>query len=207
MTEWIKDDDPTLDVEITRLRNALGELRVPADDEAKLRAAFRARPAVATAEPRVAVGDSRHLSHASGSRALRRRRAIFVAGALAASFAVAAVSLVGFGRIDRDVGESVVAAPATTVKAGAAFARAGTSSGEREMPTTAAFQPLLYSPGISPAQSYNVVRVRIPLTSLVGYDAPLDGTIEADVLVGEDGLARGIRFDTTDAQLVSMASQ
>jgi hypothetical protein len=34
-----------------------------------------------------------------------------------------------------------------------------------------------------------------------------DGTIEADLLVGEDGLARGIRFPEADARLVSVAGQ
>jgi len=196
MSEW-NNDDAVLDAEITRLRNALGELRVPADEEKKLRAALRARPPVMSAEPHVAVSDPRQRNHTRGSRVLRRRGAMFVAGALAASFAIAAVVLVGLGRIDRNVAESAGATQPAPADAG---------HREREIPATVAFQPLLYSPGISPAQSYNVVRVRIPLTSLVGYDAPLDGTIEADVLVGDDGLATGIRFDTADAPLVSMAT-
>jgi hypothetical protein len=112
---------------------------------------------------------------------------------------VAAVVLVGLGRMQRDAAE-ITAAPT----AGEQIAVA--SSGEREIPAAAAFQPLLYSPGISPTQAYNVVRVRIPLTSLVGYGAPVDGAIEADLLIGEDGLPTGIRFDTADAPLVSMVT-
>jgi hypothetical protein len=81
--------------------------------------------------------------------------------------------------------------------------------GAQQTPTAAAvvpgaFQPLLYSPGVSPTGSYSVVRVRIPLASLaVGSGAELDGVIEADLLVGEDGLASGIRFDAENTLLVS----
>jgi hypothetical protein len=68
----------------------------------------------------------------------------------------------------------------------------------------AVFQPLLYAPSFSPTRSYSVVRVRIPLSALaVGQGGDLDATIEADVLVGEDGLASGIRFDPEDTLLIS----
>jgi len=58
------------------------------------------------------------------------------------------------------------------------------------------FQPLVYGRRISPAESYSIVRVRLPVSSLgmgQGYD---DGsTIEASLLLGEDGLAHAISFD------------
>jgi hypothetical protein len=114
----------------------------------------------------------------------------------------AAIVVVG---LDRDT-ESA-ATQATRATADAAIRDSSVAAAAGEIPAAAAFQPLLYSPGISPAQAYNVVRVRIPLTSLVGYGAPIDGMIEADLLVGEDGLPTGIRFDTADAPLVSMVSQ
>jgi hypothetical protein len=67
-----------------------------------------------------------------------------------------------------------------------------------------AFQPLQNSPRFSPSESYSVVRVRIPLSSLAIVPGTEDGgTIEADLLVGEDGLARAIRFTPADALLVS----
>jgi hypothetical protein len=48
------------------------------------------------------------------------------------------------------------------------------------------------------------VRVRIPLSSFaVAQDATVDGTVEADLLIGEDGLARGIRFSPQDTLGVS----
>jgi hypothetical protein len=71
-----------------------------------------------------------------------------------------------------------------------------------------AFQPLLHSPGLPPSEAYSVVRVRIPLSALAVVPGTTEsGTIEADLLVGEDGLARAIRFDEADAMLVSVADQ
>jgi hypothetical protein len=201
MSEWNKDSEAKLDGEIARLRNALGQLRASADGEQELRAAFRAQRAAlsgqASAAARIAERRDRSPSPAR-SRAGSRRRAIFAAGALAAGIAVTASVLVGLDRSDGNATRTAALTAETPV--------AVSSHGVGEAPATAAFVPLLYSPGISPAQAYNVVRVRIPLTSLVGYEARLDGTIEADVLVGEDGLAAGIRFDTADASLVSMAT-
>jgi hypothetical protein len=52
------------------------------------------------------------------------------------------------------------------------------------------------------------VRVRIPLTALTpSHSAPPDATVEADLLVGEDGLASGIRFNKEDTLFVSTVSQ
>ena len=74
--------------------------------------------------------------------------------------------------------------------------------------TVAAFQPLLNSPGLSPSSSYSVVRVRIPLAAFAAVPGTAQGgTIEADLLVGEDGLAHAIRFNEADALLVSVADQ
>ena len=70
-----------------------------------------------------------------------------------------------------------------------------------------AFQPLLRSPGLS-SPSYSVVRVRIPLSAFAVVPGTAQGgTIEADLLVGEDGLARAIRFNEADALLLSVADQ
>jgi hypothetical protein len=67
-----------------------------------------------------------------------------------------------------------------------------------------AFQPLQNAPRISPASSYSVVRVRIPVSAFATVPGSEEGgTIEADLLVGEDGLARGIRFIEADAWLAS----
>jgi len=67
-----------------------------------------------------------------------------------------------------------------------------------------AFQPLLNSPAFSPDGSYTVVRVRIPLSAFALVPGTEQGgTVEAELLVGEDGLARGIRFTPADAMLAS----
>lgn len=74
-------------------------------------------------------------------------------------------------------------------------------------PPVSAFQPLLNSPGL-PSSSYSVVRVRIPLSAFAVVPGTAQGgTIEADLLVGEDGLARAIRFSETDLVPVSVADQ
>jgi hypothetical protein len=113
----------------------------------------------------------------------------------------------------------LAAAAAVVLAVGGAFA-AVVLRGERaarvpvavEAPATApsavnAFQPLLRSPGFS-SSSYSVVRVRIPLSAFaVVPGTEQDGSIEADLLVGEDGLARAIRFNEADALLLSVADQ
>jgi hypothetical protein len=71
-----------------------------------------------------------------------------------------------------------------------------------------AFQPLPSSPSLSPSASYSVVRVRIPLSAFaVVPGTEQGGSIEADLLVGEDGLARAIRFNEADLTRVSVADQ
>jgi hypothetical protein len=47
--------------------------------------------------------------------------------------------------------------------------------------------------------SYSVVRIRVPLSSLALVDFSGGSTIEAEVLLGEDGLVHGIRFDPSPA--------
>jgi len=74
-------------------------------------------------------------------------------------------------------------------------------------PAVGAFQPLSSSPGL-PSSSYSVVRVRIPVSAFAVVPGTADGgTIEADLLVGEDGLARAIRFNEADLVQVSVADQ
>lgn len=80
----------------------------------------------------------------------------------------------------------------------------------RTEPSQAAapFQRLPGSPGISPSGYFSVVRVQIPLTSLaIVPGSEQGGTIEADLLVGEDGLAHGIRFMEGGAALGAARAQ
>jgi len=112
----------------------------------------------------------------------------------------------------------LAAAAAVVLAVGGLFA-AVALRGERAAPVAvvaekpaatpvSAFQPLPNSPSLSPSSSYNVVRVRIPLSAFaVVPGTQQGGSIEADLLVGEDGLARAIRFNEADALLVSVADQ
>jgi len=59
------------------------------------------------------------------------------------------------------------------------------------------FIPVFYDP--EPIERGQIVRVRLPRTALTVFGLPVneeqaEGTIRADVLLGEDGLARAVRF-------------
>ncbi|HVY66391.1 MAG TPA: hypothetical protein VHH11_16345 [Gammaproteobacteria bacterium] len=159
-----------------------------APELAELRAALRALPAprVDDAAVRRAFRDRRR--ELDAARAVARRRRARVHAALAAAIAFVAVG----GVVRFVVSQSPQRSQAPQSDAPAAVA---------------AFQPLLYAPEVAPGAAYSVVRVRIPLSSLTLLPAAgADGMIEADLLVGEDGLARGIRFDGAGALPVSQAS-
>ena len=168
-----------LRADLAELRSALHEVHPPPADEVLLRGAFRAR------QQRVA-----ETAAAAVRRGGERRRYL----AAAAAVAVVVATVIGLGR--SGVEPPGVEAPPAAVAAAPAT------------PVEAAFQPLLYAPRFSPSAAYSVVRVRIPLSSFaVVQGTALDGTIEADLLVGEDGLARGIRFSPADTLRVSAAAE
>ena len=130
----------------------------------------------------------KHLENAAVERAGGSRR-------LPLAAAAAVVLAVGAAAVFLPRGEN--GAPATVA------AEAPRSA----QPAVGAFQPLLSSPGL-PSSSYNVVRVRIPLSAFAVVPGTAQGgTIEADLLVGEDGLARAIRFNEADLTQVSVADQ
>jgi hypothetical protein len=167
-----------LRAEFAELRAELRQARLPPIGEAVLRAAFRAQ------QQRSAV--------AAPPRRVREWRPYLAA---------AAVLVVTIAAIVIELGRHSVEPPAIDVPAVVAAAAPETSA-------VTAFQPLLYAPGFSPSAAYSVVRVRIPLSSFaVVQGTALDGTIEADLLVGEDGIARGIRFNQADTLLVSDAAK
>jgi hypothetical protein len=65
--------------------------------------------------------------------------------------------------------------------------------------TTAGFYPLPDAEGLPPVESAMVVRVQMPMASLelIGFPINLDRAsdrVEAEVLLGQDGLARGVRL-------------
>jgi len=172
-------DASRLQPELAQLRAALRTVEAPAVDEAALRAQFL--------EMR-----QRRAQNAAGQRARRSWRLPLAAAAavvLALGGILAAVVM-------RAEPTASVLVPVAAVQPEAASA------------AVSAFQPLQNSPSLSPSSSYNVVRVRIPLSAFaVVPGTQQGGSIEADLLVGEDGLARAIRFNEADALLVSVAKQ
>jgi hypothetical protein len=170
-------DDDRLEAELAQLRAALRAVEAPSPDDADLRARFR------DAQRRRAQTITT-AERAGGSRRLPLAAAAAVV--LAVGGALAAVVLRGERAAPAPVAAEL---PVTTPSA------------------VSAFQPLLRSPGLS-SSSYSVVRVRIPLSAFaVVPGTEQDGSIEADLLVGEDGLARAIRFNQADALLLSVADQ
>ena len=164
--------------DLAQLREALRSVEAPEIDEAALRARFRN-----AAELRAMNATAKR---AGGTR--RYPLAAAAAVALAVGAALTAVVLRS---------ERTSSPPAT----------AAAESAEAPAPSISAFQPLLNSPQL-PSSSYSVVRVRIPLAAFAVVPGTAQGgTIEADLLVGEDGLARAIRFNEADALLVSVADQ
>jgi hypothetical protein len=170
-------DTSRLQAELAQVRAALRKIEAPALDENAVRAQFRERLR------------SRALTVATRRAGGARRFPLAAAAAvvLVLSGTLAGISLRG----ER-------AAPATV----AAEAPAAEPS------SVGAFQPLSSAPGLMPSSSYSVVRVRIPLSAFaVVPGTEQSGSIEADLLVGEDGLARAIRFNEADALRVSVADQ
>jgi hypothetical protein len=174
-----RHDASRLNADLAQLRVALRSVEAPAADEAELRASFR-------------DAQRRRARQAAGERGGGDRRLPLAAAAavvLAVGAALAAVVL-------RGESDSPVLASAPVAD----------RAPEAAAPISA-FQPLLSSPGL-PSSSYSVVRVRIPLSAFaVVPGTAQDGTIEADLLVGEDGLARAIRFDEADVMRVSVAGR
>ncbi len=170
-------DASRLNADLAQLRAALQKLEPPAVDEAALRARFRAR-------------EQQRAQEAVSERAGGSRRLPLAAAAVVALVAAGAVTFFGL-RGERPASPAVAAAVPEAVPS-----------------AVGAFQPLLSSPGLSPSAAYSVVRVRIPLSAFaVVPGSQQDGSIEADLLVGEDGLARAIRFNEADALRVSVADQ
>jgi hypothetical protein len=59
------------------------------------------------------------------------------------------------------------------------------------------FIPVIYDP--EPVEHGRMVRVRLPRSALAAFGLPMneqrsEETIQADVVLGEDGLARAVRF-------------
>ena len=61
------------------------------------------------------------------------------------------------------------------------------------------FIPLMHGGRLAPGDAGHVIRVEVPRTALASFGLPVNadragGRVKADVLIGEDGMARAIRF-------------
>jgi hypothetical protein len=168
-----------LDQALAGLRADLAEAELPPGREDELLAAFHARASAGVP-----------------ARAARPTRVPLAAAAVAALLVAILATTAG------DIGRE---SPAVRNSPSGPAPDPG-AAGPATMLAVNGFQPLLSGPAYSPSASYSVVRVRIPLSALAPGSPP-DATIEADVLVGEDGLASGIRFNPADTVLVSTLSQ
>jgi hypothetical protein len=170
-------DAGRLDAELAQLRAALRSVQAPPVNEAALRARFRG------------AAQQRALAAAAAKTAGSSR--MHLAAAAVVVLAIGAVFVTVLKRVERPAQPVAAEAPQQIAPLAAA-----------------AFQPLSNAPAWSPALSYSVVRVRIPLSAFaIVPGTQQDGTVEAELLVGEDGLARGIRFAGADTMLVSVAAQ
>ena len=155
--------------------------------EGSLKAAFRA-----VAEEDAGIGasvavEARLLAEVRSIAAGHRRRtfavALGIAAALLVVLAVPAWRMTGSDTVSDPVGVSRPPVPAPSA---------------REVTTE--FLPLLYSS--VPATNVQMVRLAVPRAALASFGlTPLEdrdraptGTVLADVLVGDDGLARAVRF-------------
>ena len=123
--------------------------------------------------------DARLRAEAHAIARARRRRVYAAAGALAAAALVAAIAFPAWR-----AGTVPVVGPAGA---------ADTSAGAGEMTTE--YFPLEYSN--VPVTDGQTLRLELPRTVLSSFGLEADstsGTVLADVIVGQDGLARAVRF-------------
>jgi hypothetical protein len=194
-------DEDALSAELGALRSALLEVRAPADETA-LRSAARARAAARAAthgpgEARPTIVGRARITH---PRRVRARALAVAAAAAVAGIAVLVALRAEWARraegTERaEQGEQAERAAASSRASDAVTATRAAAWVPDVRP---AFRPIAFARGLSTSESYSVVRVRIELVSnLRGARAP-SASIEADLLVGEDGLAHAIRFDSAD---------
>jgi predicted nucleic acid-binding protein len=147
-----------------------------------------------------ALLESFRAAHARRAQARRRFRLGIGAAGVAAAAAAAAIAVVAALRPTLD-GSSVP----TPVTASSALPADGAAA--RGLPAAAVFHPLPFSTGVSPGASYSVLRVRIPVSSFpAAYIAEPYSSIEAELLLGPDGIPAAIRFVDPEEVFVTAAA-
>lgn len=199
MSDPIRDEE-SLSADLGALRSALLEVRAP-DDEALLRRAVLA-PAAARVITRQSSATRPTVVAAARARRVPSRRAVALAaaaavGGIAVLVAVRDEWVLRTERAERAEQAARAVQVADSSRA-TALATATPAAARTPVMRSSSFRPIAFSRGLSASESYSVVRVRIELaSSSPGTNAP-SASIEADLLVGEDGLAHAIRFDSAD---------
>lgn len=105
----------------------------------------------------------------------------------------------GDGAAERRVNRFQKAASRSNPSAKRFFIRDGLTLYAGDSEITSDFFPLTHDEASTPLESGQLIRVQMPRTALVAFGFPVnveraDVPVKADLLVGEDGLARAIRF-------------
>lgn|GEM_PF-397787 len=100
----------------------------------------------------------------------------------------------------RRAGRAIQAQPANWSSGGRGLAQASSAAGASDVgEITTDFMPLVGGERLGQAEAVHMVRVELPRSALARFGLPVNaeqssGRVKADVLFGEDGVARAIRF-------------
>jgi len=94
---------------------------------------------------------------------------------------------------------TVVAENSSEAKPGPRVRRKSSTVRAAEVPPDPPFMAIPYAPPISENDRVEVYRVRMPRATVAGYGLPIEpgflgGSVTADLAVGNDGIARAVRF-------------
>lgn len=143
---------------------------------------------LAEADPREAPAHVKDcLLHEFRRRSARRRRMVWLPATGIA--AVAAAALVILLAMPKHTGQEPVNPPAASANLSAV------ATGDPDSD----FYPLPEAEGLPPVENATVIRVQLSVESLqsMGLDMNADNPtdqVQADILLGQDGLARAVRF-------------
>jgi hypothetical protein len=149
--------------------------------------------APARVEARLVSAFRKHAGIAPGHSGIRRWKPVFAWGSGAILVAAAAALLLAVRERATDPARPGASgsAVASSVDWGARFAETADSASE--------FIPLPNAARLAPNDDVNLVRVEVPRSAMiaVGFVVPPDRAaerVQADVVLGSDGLARAVRF-------------
>jgi hypothetical protein len=88
---------------------------------------------------------------------------------------------------------------ATNISYGSRTSRLAAAPDARAQEVATEFIPLVQAGPYTPSEEGHLVRVELPRSALVSFGLPVNaeaagGRVKADVLMGQDGIARAIRF-------------